>query len=160
MADSDVAPGTRRANVSRRQVLRAAAATSIVPLPATHLGHGAWQTTLDAYRAAARLCEAFYKTRLRPAHDAMYAEGYGVHATLETRDALLAKYDIDALEKISADLYAAQTSRMRTLIRTPAPDLPAFGTKLEISYQDLFVGEYDYDDIVARLVEDARRLIG
>jgi len=55
--------------------------------------------------------------------------------------------------------FEDQFGRLNALIATPAPDLAAFATKLEIVHAQIFALEPGLRDVGEALVIDARRLL-
>lgn len=163
MADDPLALGVRLANVSRRDLFGKALLLPLAALPAParpmQLDAAAWRRARYDYDRAADRYWSFVEHEYRPACARMEAELRSRGDRDEARSLLFEKYRIRQLEDQGMDLLGIQFERMHALMATPAPDLPALSTKLQIVYRDVFLEEGDNSELVAELVADARRLI-
>ncbi|ATE65162.1 hypothetical protein CMV14_12705 [Rhizorhabdus dicambivorans] len=110
-------------------------------------GRSTWATALERYRMAASAYAAFVETRLKPAQAVRDSSTGGGHS------------DCFRLEDEATDLLVTQLDQMEALAATPAPNLLALRTKLEIVYADVCRHEPDRAELVANILADARRLI-
>ena len=132
-----------RHNLTRRALLGAAAGVPLAggQLPAT-VPNSRWTRALAAFRRAEAKLAAFraYEASLPAAARAFPA--------------------CEPLEERSGDLESARLARLRTLLRAPAPDLPALALKIALAVDDEIAFFAGADLCLAAVKADALRLCG